>query len=191
MTKPKTQTKAEKRQTSTKNAKEKKLLSIVYRQINELRPYQYNARTHSDDQVAEIARSIQTVGWTIPILIDETDQIMAGHGRWEAAKRLGMEQVPTILRDDMTPDERRAYIIADNKLAENAGWDQSLLGFELQALTDAGFDTSLIGFTEIEIKKLIGSADLDPPEDWSEKGEDLPTDHECPKCGYKWSEATA
>lgn len=98
-------------------------LIIESRAIGALKPYDRNARTHTPKQLGQIGRSIQTFGFTNPILIDQNDRIIAGHGRWEAAKSIGMEFVPTIRLEHLTEDQIRAYIIADNRLAEKAGWD--------------------------------------------------------------------
>ena len=100
--------------------------------VSELRPYDRNPRTHSKKQLRQIAELIRTFGWTNPILIDAQGAVLAGHGRLAAAKSLGIERVPTISIDDMTEAQRRAYILADNKLAENAGWDRELLALELK-----------------------------------------------------------
>lgn len=123
--------------------------------VDRLQPYAKNARTHSDEQVEQIAASIREFGFTNPILVDQADGIIAGHGRLMAAKRLGMEQVPVIALDHLTDAQRRAYILADNKLALNAGWDESLLAEELQDLDGEGYDLSLIGFSEDELEKLL------------------------------------
>jgi DNA modification methylase len=122
-----------------------------------LKPYPSNPRTHSKKQVCQIAKSIKTFGWTNPILIDGEGGVIAGHGRLEAAKQLGIQQVPTIKLEDMSEAQKRAYVIADNKLAENAGWDTEILAIELQALTeiDLDFDIETIGFEMGEIDVLI------------------------------------
>ena len=108
--------------------------------VEALVPYARNARTHSETQVAQIAASIREFGFTNPVLIDATGGIIAGHGRVLAARKLGMEMVPTIRIDYMTEAQKRAYVIADNKLALNAGWDNELLALELGELQDLGFD---------------------------------------------------
>src|ERR1700730_18173146 len=100
--------------------------------VSALKPYARNPRTHSKKQIRQIATSIRLFGWTNPILIDAAGVVIAGHGRREAAMSLGIDRVPTICIDDMTEAQRRAYIFADNKLAENAGWDRALLTLELQ-----------------------------------------------------------
>ena len=103
-------------------------LSIVDRSIDQLKPYTRNARTHSKQQIRQIADSIQAFGFTNPILVDKQNTIVAGHGRWCAAALLGMNHVPTICLERLTEDQIRAYILADNKLAEKAGWDESIPG---------------------------------------------------------------
>ena len=113
---------------------------------SKLIPYARNARTHSDEQVAQIAASIVEFGFTNPILAGSDGIIVAGHGRLAAAQRLGLEQVPVVVLDHLTPTQRRALIIADNRIAENSGWDPELLRLELGALQDDDFDLSLTGF---------------------------------------------
>ena len=120
-----------------------------------LLPYARNARTHSDAQVAQIAASIKEFGFTNPVLIDGEGGIIAGHGRVMAARKLGLADVPCIRLAHLTAAQKRAYIIADNKLALNAGWDNDLLALELGELGDLGFDLELTGFTDEEIKALM------------------------------------
>lgn len=122
--------------------------------VEALVPYARNARTHSEAQVEQIAESIKDFGFTLPLLIDGEGGIIAGHGRVLAAKKLGIEKVPTICIDYLTDAQKRAYIIADNKLALNAGWDEELLALELGELQDLGFDLSLTGFDDDELAKL-------------------------------------
>jgi ParB family chromosome partitioning protein len=119
-------------------------------------PYARNTRTHSDEQVAQIAASIREFGFTNPILIDGQDGIIAGHGRVMAARKLGLNEVPCIRLGHLTDAQRRAYIIADNKLALNAGWDEELLAVELADLREMDFDLGLTGFSETE----LGSFDV-------------------------------
>jgi DNA modification methylase len=133
-----------------------------------LRPWARNARTHSKKQVRQIADSIRTFGFTNPVLIDQSHSILAGHGRVEAAKLLGMEVVPCIRIEHMTEAEKRAYVIADNKLALNAGWDEDLLAQELQGLLATegiGFDIGVIGFEVGEIDNLIEGLRPEEPGD--------------------------
>ena len=129
-------------------------LQIEYRQVKDLLPYARNSRTHSDAQVAQIAASVREFGWTNPVLVDGENGIIAGHGRILAARKLGMEEVPCIELAGLSDTQRRAYIIADNKLALNAGWDDELLAIEFAELADAGFDNLLTGFTQDEIDAL-------------------------------------
>jgi len=123
--------------------------------LNLLIPYARNSRTHSDEQVAQIAASIREFGFTNPVLIGTNNDIIAGHGRVLAARKLGVKQVPCIRLGHLTDAQKRAYVIADNKLALNAGWDDEFLKLELQELDEAGFDLELIGFNEDELKALM------------------------------------
>jgi DNA modification methylase len=123
--------------------------------LNLLIPYARNSRTHSDEQVAQIAASIREFGFTNPVLIGADNDIIAGHGRVLAARKLGVEQVPCIRLGHLTDAQKRAYVIADNKLALNAGWDDEFLKLELQELDEAGFDLELTGFNEDELKALM------------------------------------
>lgn len=127
-------------------------LKIEYKKIEDLIPYVNNTRTHSENQVAQIASSIKEFGWTNPILLDGENGIIAGHGRLMAAQKLNETEVPTIQLYGLSETQKKAYIIADNKLALNAGWDDELLKLELAGLKDAGYDLSLIGFNADELK---------------------------------------
>ena len=136
---------------------------IVERRITSLRPYPRNARTHSRKQVKQIAASIERFGFTNPVMISDDGEIIAGHGRVEAAKLLGWKAVPTLALSHLSETERRAYVLADNKLALNAGWDKEILAIELQALSDLEFDTELTGFSLAEIDLVIDEAgEADP-----------------------------
>jgi len=129
--------------------------------VGRLVPYIRNARTHDDDQIAQIAASIAEFGFTNPILIGEDDVIVAGHGRLMAARRLGLETVPVIVLAPLSEAQRRALVIADNRIAENAGWDRAMLAAELAALRDDDFDLELVGFDDAEIDELMaGLGDL-------------------------------
>jgi DNA modification methylase len=130
-------------------------LQIAWRALGELIPYARNPRTHTDAQVAQIAASIRKFGWTNPVLVDGANGIIAGHGRVLAARKLGLEQVPVIELAHMTEAQRRAYVLADNQLALNAGWDEALLRLELADLSDLGFDLGLIGFGAGELERLL------------------------------------
>lgn len=129
--------------------------------LDELKPYDSNARTHSDEQVDQICASMEKFGWTNPILIDENNGIIAGHGRLMAARKLNLLKVPVITLTGLSDADRQAYILADNKLAENAGWDLDLLAKELGELEALDFDLALTGFSQEEIDELLGPLDLD------------------------------
>ena len=129
--------------------------------VADLIPYARNARTHSDEQVAQLAASIREFGWTNPVLIDGERGIIAGHGRVLAARKLGITEVPCIEIAHMTDAQKRAYILADNKLALNAGWESELLALELGELRDDGFDIDLIGFSGDELADLLHLKELD------------------------------
>ena len=123
--------------------------------VGDLVPYIRNARTHTEAQVAQIAASIREFGFTNPILVDGDRGVIAGHGRLMAARKLGLTEVPTIELSHLTPAPRRAYVLADNKLALNAGWDDDLLRLELAELRDEGIDLGLTGFDLDDIAKLL------------------------------------
>ena len=151
-------------------------LKIINRPISELVPHAQNARVHSDRQIAQIVRSISQFGFTNPVLIDEAEGIIAGHGRVLAAKKLGFEAVPTIQLDHMTEAEKRAYIITDNRLAENAGWDKELLAIEFNYLSrlDIDVDVTITGFETAEIDLIIDGQDVIEP-DKDDEIPDLPS----------------
>jgi DNA modification methylase len=130
-------------------------LAIAWRSLGDLIPYARNPRTHSDAQVAQIAASIREFGWTNPVLVDGENGIIAGHGRVMAARKLGLERVPVIELAHMSEAQKRAYVLADNQLALNAGWDDELLRLELADLSEVGFDLGLIGFGEGELERLL------------------------------------
>ena len=155
------------------------MIQIEYKNINDLIPYVNNTRTHSEEQVNQIASSIKEFGFTNPVLIDEQGGIIAGHGRIMGAKKLNMLEVPTIVLSNLSEAQKKAYIIADNKIALNAGWDEELLKIELQSLQEMDFDLSLIGFSDEELQDLeIGLDDtliLD-----TDKADDVPEVEENP-----------
>ena len=135
--------------------------------IERLIPYARNSRTHSDAQIAQVAASIREFGFTNPVLIDGADGIIAGHGRVMAARKLGLEKVPCIRLAHLTETQKRAYIIADNKLALNSGWDEEMLGLELAELAELDFDMDLIGFGKEELANLLAETtegETDPDE---------------------------
>ncbi len=145
---------------------------IEQRPVESLVPYARNARTHSDEQVAQIAASIKEFGWTNPILVDGENGIIAGHGRLQAARKLGLKQVPVIELAHLTDTQRRAYILADNKLALNAGWDYKTLAVELDDLAEQEFDVSLIGFAEGELDTIAQTSSSDGLEDLNAGGDE-------------------
>jgi DNA modification methylase len=130
-------------------------IEVKYRKVEDLIPYVNNSRKHSDEQVAQIASSIKEFGWTNPILIDGTNSIIAGHGRLMAARKLKMEEVPTIELSHLTDTQRKALVIADNKLALNADWDTTLLTIELDELLKDGFALDILGFNADELNALL------------------------------------
>jgi len=141
-------------------------LSIHYRPTSELIPYARNSRTHSQDQVQQIASSIKEFGFTNPVLIDEQSTIIAGHGRVMAANKLGLQEVPTITLAGLTETQRKAYIIADNRIALNAGWDDEMLRLEIADLKEVDFDLDLLGFDDeeiaaLEVEEVEGQTDPD------------------------------
>ncbi len=144
---------------------------VVESAVTDLRPYAGNARTHSKKQIKQIAASIGRFGFTNPVLVSDDGEIIAGHGRVEAAKLLGWEKVPTIALSHLSAAERRAYVLVDNKYALNAGWDKDILAIELQALVDLEFDMELTGFSLAEIDFVLDEADESDP-----KGADKPED---------------
>ena len=148
------------------------MLNVEYRQVEALIPYARNPRTHSDEQVAKIAASIVEYGWTNPVLVDGDNGIIAGHGRLAAARKLGLEQVPVIELAHLSPTQKRAYVISDNRLALDAGWNEELLALELAELSEAGYDLALTGFDDTEIEAFLSeevvSDDADEEQDVSE-----------------------
>lgn len=130
-------------------------MEIVYKKINELKPYENNSRTHDESQIKQICESIKEYGWTNPVLIDEKGMIIAGHGRVEAGKKLDIKEVPCIVLSGLTEAQKKAYVIADNKMALNAGWNEELLKTELEKLKELDFDLELTGFSKKELDKLF------------------------------------
>ena len=130
---------------------------IELKKVDELIPYSKNARLHSEAQVAQIAASIIEFGFTNPVLIDGEKGIIAGHGRLMAARKLGLKEVPVVVLDHLSETQKKAYIIADNKLAENAGWDEEILASELADLKNEDFNLDLIGFEDQELEKIFAN----------------------------------
>jgi ParB-like chromosome segregation protein Spo0J len=150
-------------------------------------PYARNSRTHSETQVAQIAASIREFGFNNPVLIGFDNDIIAGHGRVLAAQKLQLEKVPCIRIDHLTENQKRAYVIADNRIALNAGWDEEMLKLELADLKETEIDLELLGFSDSEITALITEEEIKAPTDFAEMDENIETEHQCPQCQYKWS----
>ena len=163
-------------------------IEVKYRKVEDLIPYVNNSRKHSDEQVAQIASSIKEFGWTNPILIDGTNSIIAGHGRLMAARKLKMEEVPTIELSHLTDTQRKALVIADNKLALNADWDTTLLTIELDDLLKDGFALDILGFNEQEIKTIMSDVNFDAgsEEDQGKLDQLDPKWICCPHCGKEF-----
>jgi len=163
-------------------------MQIEQRLLSDLIPYINNSRKHSDDQVAQIAASIKEFGWTNPILVDGDNGIIAGHGRIMAAKKLGMTEVPVIELAHLSKEQRKALIIADNKLALNSDWDTNLLAIELKDLQDLGFDLNLTGFAENELSNIIETKNFNVGtiEDQGKLDEIKPKYVACPDCGHEF-----
>ena len=163
-------------------------LNVKYRKVEDLIPYVNNSRKHSDEQVAQISASIKEFGWTNHILIDGTNSIIAGHGRLMAARKLKMDEVPTIELDHLTDTQRKALVIADNKLALNADWDTTLLTIELDELLKDGFALDILGFNEQEIKTIMSDVNFDAgsEEDQGKLDQLDPKWICCPHCGKEF-----
>lgn len=156
--------------------------------LDALEPYARNSRTHSDAQVAQIAASILEFGFTNPVLIDADGGIIAGHGRVMAARKVGIPEVPCIRLGHLTEAQRRAYVIADNKLALNAGWDFMVLAEELESLQAESFDVTALGFDDAEITALLKVPDFAPAseEEQSKLDQLAPKYVACPHCGKEF-----
>lgn len=160
--------------------------------IEDIKPSTTNANQHDEKQLAVIADSILHFGWTYPLLITQDHVIVAGHGRYEAAKRLGQQEVPCMyIPSDWTPEDIRAYTIADNAIQERSTWDENLLSLELNDLHQLGYDVALTGFSAEDLSSYMG---YDTPAyeathtDTENSNESKQTSDkvECPRCGYKW-----
>lgn len=165
-------------------------MEIIYKKVDELIPYINNARTHNDEQVSQICASINEYGFTNPILIDENNSIIAGHGRLLAAKKLKMKEVPCIVLCGLTEAQKKAYIIADNKMALNAGWDLNLLSLEFENLKELDVDLNLTGFSADEIENLLGeNKDIEDNDYEEQKLKENNTKlHKCPECGCEFED---
>lgn len=159
-----------------KNSTQSSKLKVTYISIDELKENPNNARTHSEKQIHKIAKSIEKLGFNNPVLIDQNNMIIAGHGRTRAAKLLGIKRVPAISLDLITPEQVRAYIIADNKLAEEAGWDNEILKIELQHLMkiEVDFDATITGFDIPQIDIIINDCNKNNKEEKANKDDILP-----------------
>lgn len=155
---------------------------VERRKVAALIPYAKNARTHSPEQVEQLAASIREWGFTMPILVDEKDEIIAGHGRVLAAETLGLDTVPAMVASGWTQRQIKAYRLADNRLALNAAWDVNLLAAELGDLK--GME-NLMGFSDAELMDLFKVETA--PDEFPQADESLPVEHVCPRCGYQWS----
>lgn len=153
-------------------------LNVEYRKVETLIPYARNPRTHTEAQIAKIAASIVEYGWTNPILVDGGNGIIAGHGRLAAAHKLGLAEVPVIELAHLSTAQKRAYVIADNRLALDAGWDEEMLALELAELSEAGHELALTGFEESELRDLLASAEVsdagEQQDDAADDADDVP-----------------
>lgn len=162
--------------------KKQEKLAIVYKSLNSMIVYAKNARAHSTEQVEKIIGSIKKYGWTNPILLDESGEVIAGHGRLLAAEKIGFDPVPTITLFGLTDAEKKAYRLADNKLPLDAGWDNDLLTMELGDLLAEGFDLTLTGFSAEEIDNML-NVDFSPGDEGDQGKLDQLEEKLCPHCG--------
>jgi ParB-like chromosome segregation protein Spo0J len=163
-------------------------LSVNYKKTEDLIPYNNNSRTHDNIHIKQIASSIKEFGFTNPILIDENNITIAGHGRLMAAKSLNIDEVPTITLNDLNEEQRKAYVIADNKLALNAGWDMGILKDELQELSNMDYNLDVLGFDVDEIKLILDEVNFEPASQ-DEQGQLDELDPKwitCPHCTQKF-----
>jgi ParB-like chromosome segregation protein Spo0J len=163
---------------------------IERKKVDDLIPYARNARTHSDEQVAQLAASIKEWGWTTPVLVDEGGEIIAGHGRVMAARKLNIDEIPTMTATGWTKAQKQAYILADNKLPLNADWDMGLLKVEMQDLDSEKFDLSMTGFDMDEISVLFeidNFKEIEGVKEFQEEGFQE-FQHQCPKCGFDFDD---
>ena len=165
-------------------------MQIIQRNVLELIPYVNNSRTHSDEQVIQIASSIKEFGFTNPILTDGENGIIAGHGRLMAAKKLGLKEVPTIELSHLSEAQKKAYIIADNKIALNSGWDDAMLALEFAELEALDFDLELTGFGVLEMANIFDDGVRGEPESSTKEidTDDYTLGCTCPKCGFEFDD---
>lgn len=141
------------------------VMRVVKRRVADLVPYARNARTHGEAQLAQLVAAIRRWGWTIPILVDEKDMIIAGHGRVLAAQQIGMEEVPALVARGWSEEQKRAYVLADNQIPLGAEWDEDMLRFELNELHSLEFQITDIGFSDADLKKMLGSGEGEAGQD--------------------------
>lgn len=172
-----------------KENKQSKETTFELRDVDDLIPYARNARTHSPEQVQKLAGSIKEFGFLNPVVISEDGGILAGHGRVMAAQKLGIKQVPCVVENHLTETQKKAYILADNRLALDAGWDEEMLNLELKDIVDQGFDINITGF---ESNFPEDNSDEINLEDFLRDTEDKATKPKksntvkCPNCGYEF-----
>ena len=156
----------------------------------DLIPYARNARTHSEAQVNKIAASIREFGFVNPVITDGKNGIVAGHGRVMAAKKLGLKELPCVEASHLTEAQKRAYVIADNRMALDAGWDNELLKIELGDLDVKGFDLKLTGFEIGELTAMFDKPNMAEPDSSTKEiyPDEYAMDHKCPKCGFEFDE---
>lgn len=159
-------------------------LKIVYKAIETIVPYKNNSRQHSDKQIEQIKASIKEFGMCNPIGL-HNDTIVYGHARYEALKQLGYKEIPTVDLSHLSKTQMKAYVIADNKLALNASWDEELLKIEIEALQDEELDIDILGFSEDELDFIMGDVDLPDDEDFLTSEEKKTKEKICPHCGER------
>lgn len=175
-------------------------INIEYRDPTQLTPYAFNSKAHPIEQVDAISSSIAEYGFNTPLVINSSGIVLSGHGRLEAARRLGLKEIPVIIKEDLTPTQQKAYRLADNKISEGSSWLEESLVQELQELSEDGFDLLKTGFSSAEIDELLSLAqeqdeytspggDGNLPEDNKDIDETklAATKHQCPSCGFTWS----
>lgn len=164
---------------------------IRMRAVDDLKPYPRNPKTHPPEQIEQLAAMIKEFGFDQPILVDEHDMILKGHGRQIAARKCGLAAVPTITRPGLTAAQKRAIVIADNQAPLLGGWDKDLLRLELGELKRLNYPLQLTGFSEASLVSYMASGSQTPPDQFRSFGEDIPVQHQCPKCAYSWSGSSA
>lgn len=162
---------------------------VERRLVSDLLPHARNARVHSPAQIKQIARSIREFGWTIPVLVDDDGVLIAGHGRVLAAGTLKITEVPVMVAEGWSDAQKRAYMIADNRLTENADWDDDMLAAELQYLKDNDFDLTLTAVSDDDLTTLLDAVDFDPQPGGDGVRLDVVDGNpvECPNCGHRFN----